>query len=68
MASPGKWVHVETDAGHILRLVGANGEEIMRSSEVLSDRREVYNEHDIARASMGPLEYVDERTQGDSPQ
>jgi hypothetical protein len=39
MASPGKWVHVETDAGHILRLVGANGEEIMRSSEVLSDRR-----------------------------
>lgn len=66
MTRPGRWEHVITDAGHHLRLVGANGEIVM-TTEVYEDARSCAQAFSVAERTfsqvvLGLPEVVDERT------
>lgn len=49
-----RWQHVQTDAGHHLRLVGGNGEPVL-VSEVYEDPRSVLNALSVVRRSLASL-------------
>lgn len=66
MTTPARWQHVITDAGHHLRLTGANGETVL-TSEVYTDPRQVGAALAVTRRaaslwSVNSPDLVDERT------